>query len=35
MQPDAFHLMYLFAATCGVVAIPAIFGLVAVLRERP
>jgi hypothetical protein len=34
MNADAFHLIYLFAATCGVLAIPAILGLIAVLRER-
>ena len=35
MHPDAFHLMYLFAATCGVLFLPVIFGLAAVLLERP
>jgi hypothetical protein len=34
MYADSFHLIYLFAATCGVLAIPAIIGMVAVLRER-
>jgi hypothetical protein len=33
-HPDAFHLMVLFAATCGIVAVPAILGLVAVFLER-
>ncbi len=34
MQQDAFHLMYMFAATCGVLFIPVILGLVAVLVDR-
>ena len=34
MEQNAFHLMYMFAATCGVLFIPVIFGLVAVLLER-
>ena len=34
MHPDAFHLMYLFAATCGVLFLPVIFGLAAVLLEK-
>jgi hypothetical protein len=34
MHQNAFHLMYMFAATCGVLFIPVIFGLVAVLLER-
>jgi hypothetical protein len=34
VQPNSFHLMYMFAATCGVLFIPIIFGLVAVLTER-
>ena len=34
MQPNAFHLMYMFAATCGVLFIPVILGLVAVLLDR-
>jgi hypothetical protein len=34
MSPDAFHLMFMFAATCGVLFIPVIFGFVAVLLER-
>ncbi len=34
MQPNAFHLMFMFAATCGVLFIPVIFGFVAVLLER-
>lgn len=34
MQQNAFHLMYMFAATCGVLFIPVIFGLVAVLMDR-
>jgi hypothetical protein len=33
-HPDAFHLMVLFGATTGVVAVPAILGLVATLLER-
>jgi hypothetical protein len=32
--PDSFHLMVLFGATTGVVAVPAILGLVATLLER-
>ena len=35
MQPDAFHLMILFGATCGVLFLPVIFGLAAVLLEKP
>ena len=31
---DSFHLMYLFLASCGVLAIPAVVGLVAVLLDR-
>jgi hypothetical protein len=34
MEPNAFHLMYMFAATCGVLFIPVIVGLFAVLLER-
>jgi hypothetical protein len=34
MRPDAFHLMYLFAATTGVLFIPILLGLAAVLMER-
>lgn len=34
LQQNAFHLMYMFAATLGVLFIPVIFGLVAVLIER-
>jgi hypothetical protein len=34
LQLDSFHLMYMFAATCGVLFIPIIFGFVAVLLER-
>ena len=34
MTQDSFHLMIMFAATCGVLFIPVIFGLVAVLIER-
>jgi len=34
MEPNAFHLMFMFAATCGVLFIPVIFGFVAVLLER-
>ena len=31
---DSFHLMYLFVATCAVLAIPAVAGLIAVLLDR-
>lgn len=34
MKQNAFHLMYMFAATCGVLFIPVIFGFVAVLLDR-
>jgi len=34
MEQNAFHLMYMFAATCGVLFIPVIFGFVAVLLDR-
>ena len=34
MQPNSFDLMYMFAATCGVLFIPVILGLFAVLSER-
>ena len=34
MQPNSFDLMYMFAATCGVLFIPVVFGLIAVLIER-
>jgi hypothetical protein len=34
MSPDAFHLMYLFAATTGVLFMPIVLGLIAVLVER-
>jgi hypothetical protein len=34
LQQNAFHLMYMFAATLGVLFIPVIFGFVAVLLER-
>lgn len=34
MEQNSFHLMYLFAATTGVLFIPVIFGLVAVLVDR-
>jgi len=34
MEQNSFHLMYMFAATCGVLFIPVIFGLVAVLIDR-
>jgi hypothetical protein len=34
VEKDSFHLMYMFAATCGVLFIPIIFGLVAVFMER-
>ena len=33
-HPDSFDLMVLFAATTGVVAVPAILGLIAVFLER-
>ncbi len=31
---DSFHLIYMFLATCGLLAIPAVVGLIAVLLER-
>ena len=34
MTQDSFHLMFMFAATCGVLFIPVIFGFVAVMMER-
>ena len=34
MEQNAFHLMYMFAATCGVLFISVIFGFVAVLIDR-
>jgi len=34
LEQNAFHLMYMFAATCGVLFIPVIVGLAAVLLER-
>ena len=34
MEQNAFHPMYMFAATCGVHFIPVIFGFVAVLIDR-
>jgi len=34
MQPNSFDLMYLFAATLGILFLPVIFGFVAVLLER-
>jgi hypothetical protein len=34
MKADSFHLMFMFAATCGVLFIPVIFGFIAVLLER-
>lgn len=34
MQPNSFDLMYMFAATCGVLFIPVILGFAAVLLER-
>jgi len=33
-HPDAFHLIVLFGATTGVVAVPAILGFFAALFER-
>jgi hypothetical protein len=35
MQPNSFDLMYMCAATVGVLFLPVIFGLVAVFSERP
>ena len=34
MEQNAFDLMYMFAATCGILFIPVLAGLVAVLLER-
>jgi len=34
MQLNSFHLMYMFAATCGVLFLPIVFGFIAVLIER-
>jgi hypothetical protein len=34
MEQNSFHLMYMFAATCGVLFLPVIFGLIAVLIDR-
>jgi len=34
MQPNSFDLMYMFAATCGVLFLPIVFGFIAVLIER-
>jgi hypothetical protein len=34
MQPNSFDLMYMFAATCGVLFIPVILGFIAVMIER-
>ncbi len=34
MNQDSFHLIYMFAATCGVLFIPVILGLFAVLMDR-
>jgi hypothetical protein len=34
MQPNSFDLMYMCAATVGVLFIPVVFGLVAVFMER-
>ena len=34
MEQNSFHLMYMFAATCGVLFIPVIVGLFAVFMER-
>jgi hypothetical protein len=34
MEPNAFDLMFMFAATCGILFLPVIFGFVAVLLER-
>lgn len=33
-HPDAFHLMVLFGATTGMVAVPAILGFLAALFDR-
>jgi hypothetical protein len=35
MHPNSFDLMYMCAATVGVLFIPVIFGLVVVFSERP
>jgi len=35
MHPNSFDLMYMCAATVGVLFIPVIFGLVAVFMEKP
>ncbi len=34
MNQDSFHLIYMFAATCGVLFIPVILGFFAVLMDR-
>ena len=34
MEQNAFHLMYMFAATCGVLFIPVLVGLAAVLLDK-
>jgi membrane glycosyltransferase len=34
LQLDSFHLMYMFAATQGVLFIPIILGFIAVMMER-
>jgi len=34
MQPNSFDLMYMFAATCGVLFLPILLGFVAVMLER-
>ena len=35
MQPNSFDLMYMCAATVGVLFIPVLVGIVAVFMERP
>ena len=35
MQPNSFDLMYMCAATVGVLFIPVLAGIVAVFMERP
>ncbi|MFQ5514304.1 MAG: hypothetical protein ACE5FG_07675 [Myxococcota bacterium] len=35
MEQNATHLLYLFGVITGTLALPIVFGLVAVLREGP
>jgi hypothetical protein len=35
MEQDAWHLMWLAAATLGTLSLPIIIGLIAVLTEKP